>query len=114
MIADKLNRKDYFFSKEVPKLVDFAVSTVALNFSLYPHLKGLTNQKLIEQVIESTPLNLALTISAPYIHQESYWKKACEKRWKNARPDEHGWSWKQTYLEKHIQEAIGKFPVRYN
>ena len=80
MLADKLHRRDFYFSKEVPKLVDFAVSTVSLNFTMYPHLKGLTNSKRIEQVIESTPLNLALTISAPYIHQESYWKKACEKR----------------------------------
>jgi len=110
MLANKIHRKDYFVSKEVPSLVDITIDVVAKNFNLYPHLGGLKVQDSIDKIVEKTSPEWPLTITAPNIPHESYWKRACDHRYKNLRPNDHGWSWKQTYLETYLQEMLSKHP----
>lgn len=108
MIADKLHKKQYFISSEVPLLMDLAVNVVSTHFTEYPHLRSIKEPSIIDRVIDKTSVDLPIQITAPHIHHESYWKKACLSKWKNLRPDDHGWSWKQAYVETYIQELLMK------
>jgi hypothetical protein len=108
MLADKLHKNEYYISNEVPPLIDLAVDIVAENFTLYPHLNKIKQPVIIDRVIDKVSTDLPIAITAPHITHESYWKKACERTWKNLRPDFHGWSWKQAYIETYIQELLMK------
>lgn len=107
-LADRMHRGDYYKPNEVKSLTSWATDVVAAHFDMYPHLNGVTYQAVIDHIIEKTSVSLPISITAPYVHHESYWKRACESRWKNVRPEEHGWSWKQAYMETHVQELISK------
>jgi hypothetical protein len=108
MLADKLHKQQYYISNEVPSLMDIAVEVVSSNFTIYPHLSSIKQPTIIDRVIDRVSTDLPITITAPFIQHESYWKKACERKWKNLRPDYHGWSWKQAYIETYIQELLMK------
>ena len=108
MLADKIHRKQYHISNEVPSLIEISTEVVSKNFFLYPSLPGLKVQQIIDKIIEQVDTHLPITVTAPYIDHESYWKKACESRWKVVTPNDHGWSWKQTYTERHLQELLSK------
>jgi len=107
-LADRMQKGDYYKPNEVRSLMSWATEMVARNFEMYPHLAGVTFQAVVDQIIEQTAVTLPIAITAPYVHHESYWKRACESRWKNVRPEDHGWSWKQAYMETHVQELIMK------
>lgn len=107
-LADRMQKGDYYKPNEVRSLMSWATEVVARNFELYPHLTGVTYSAVVDSIIEQTSVSLPIAITAPFVHHESYWKRACESRWKNVRPEEHGWSWKQAYMETHIQELIMK------
>ena len=55
------------------------------------------------------------SLTAPHISQESYWKRACEQRWKKSQQsinlEDHGKSWKVAYLEKHIEDYLGNLEM---
>lgn len=108
MLADKIHRKQYHISNEVPSLIDISSEVVSKNFFLYPHLPGLRVQYIIDKIVEQVSTSLPITVTAPNIEHESYWKKACESRWKVITPNDHGWSWKQTYIERHLEELLNK------
>ena len=108
LLADRMRENKYYKPNEVKALSSWAIEVVARNFEMYPHLTGVTLQAVIDHIIEKTSESLPISITAPYIHHESYWKRACGIRWKNVRPEEHGWSWKQAYMETHVQELISK------
>ncbi|OMJ69894.1 hypothetical protein SteCoe_32264 [Stentor coeruleus] len=108
MLAEKMRRGQYHISDEVPSLIDISIDVVSNNFSLYPSLPGLKVQYIIDKIIDKVSENLPITITAPNIEHESYWKRSCERRWKVVTTNEHGWSWKQTYIERHMQELLSK------
>ena len=108
MLADKIYRKQYHVSNEVPSLIDISCEIVSKNFFLYPSLPGLRVQSILDKIIDQVSTSLPITVTAPNIEHESYWKKACESRWKVVTPNDHGWSWKQTYTERHLQELLNK------
>jgi Leucine Rich repeat len=108
MLADKIHRKQYHISKEVPSLIEISIEVVSKNFALYPSLPGLKVQNIIDKIIDQVSTSLPITVTGPYIDHESYWKKACESRWKVVTPNTSGWSWKQTYAERHLQELLNK------
>jgi hypothetical protein len=108
MLAEKMRRGQYYISDEVPSLIDISTEVVSKNFALYPSLPGLRVQFIIDKIIDQVSLTLPITVTAPHIEHESYWKKACETRWKVVSPNEHGWSWKQTYIERHMQDLLSK------
>lgn len=49
-------------------------------------------------------------MTAPNINSESYWKKACQFRWKDSNKsinlELHGRSWKVAYLERSMEEYL--------
>lgn len=57
------------------------------------------------------PLDLDVCVTAPNVSDESYWKRCCLSKpaWKTLEIADHGLTWKQLYLEKHLQELIEEF-----
>jgi len=64
-----------------------------------------------EQIISKTSLTLPLEVTAPHIENESYWKQVCENKFKNCRPEEHGGSYKQAFIEKYLQQRLENHKV---
>jgi hypothetical protein len=75
-----------------------------------PSLEGVP-AKLLPDVTAQLSTSIPLTISAPHIADDSYWKRAVADRpaWKCTQISDHGQTWKQTYLEKYIREVIETF-----
>jgi len=40
--------------------------------------------------------------AANNIDNESYWKEACELKWKLTRLEQHGMSWKNAFVERYL------------
>ena len=109
MLAENMRRGKYHISDEVPSLIDISIEVVASNFHRYPSLPGLRVQYIIDRIIDLVNESLEIKYTAPNIEHESYWQKACIKRWGVVVTiNNHGWSWKQTYLEKNMQELVSK------
>jgi hypothetical protein len=61
-------------------------------------------------VVEKLPKNLSLRYTAGFVDDEKYWEQAAS-RWAVNNLPAHGNSWKQLYIEKHVEEAIGTMKV---
>ena len=115
MLAKKLalskfaNQPSPFQKQEFPTLQQIALNEVAENFHLHSHLTGI-GETLRDEIISKAAKNITVTITADTIPNESYWKAACDHRWKNShrtiRIEEHGFSWKIAYMENHLEEYI--------
>lgn len=56
-----------------------------------------------------TDRNLPITITARNIEDEFYWEEKCVKELKNIKKELHGGSFKQAYIEHHIQSVLENF-----
>lgn len=73
-----------------------------------------SNNFLFVKIIEKTSKNLPITLTAPYIEEESYWKEACLQRWNKThviKLEMHGMLWKNAYLENHLKEYLENIEV---
>jgi len=88
-------------------LVDTCARVVASNFSTMPFLDRVPPRHQ-DKVIRRLPTDLDLTVAAAYVHSESYWKRCCieGKGWNDCEILKHGFSWKQTFFERNLQEAL--------
>lgn len=50
-----------------------------------------------------------MEISSAHIDNESYWRACCESSFKNCKPEDHGNSWKQAYLETYVEGVLMRF-----
>ncbi|KAA0168211.1 hypothetical protein FNF28_02629 [Cafeteria roenbergensis] len=99
---------------EIPRLTALALRAIAANFESNPRIEGLAPEYSLA-ITSSLPLDLDVGVTGPHVHDEHYWKRAAleHKHWRNCRIEDHGLSWKQLYLERHLQdslEAFGVFP----
>jgi len=46
---------------------------VAENFSMYPELQGITDEKVLNEIVKLTEPKLPITTTAKNIDQEFYW-----------------------------------------
>jgi hypothetical protein len=53
---------------------------------------------------------LPVRFTANYIDNEQYWEEAC-KRWEVVMIESHGYSYKQMFIEKNLEEAISDAKV---
>ncbi|CAE7197238.1 DRC5 [Symbiodinium sp. CCMP2592] len=56
-------------------------------------------------------LDMPLPEAALRINDENYWKRRTQAKHPNAQVEKHGMSWKQTYLEIELQEALERVPI---
>jgi len=91
-------------------LVNKCVSIIATNFVLMPVLDRVPT-RLRERVLKRLPADLDLSVGGTFIHDESYWRRRCtvEKKWKDCIIADHGYSWKQTFFERNLQDVLERF-----
>lgn len=93
-------------------LVQICLQRVAENFLTYDNLLA---QKLgrrqLEDVYAMLDLDMPLPEAATRINDENYWKRRTQSKHRNAQVEKHGMSWKQTFLELELQEALEQVPI---
>lgn len=89
-------------SHDIPSLTEIASQVVAKNFTLYPDMEGVEDETVMSNLVKQVSLELPIIVTAPNIEFEFYWEKMCKAKLKNTKIEQHGLSWKQTYLERYI------------
>mmetsp|Transcript_114887 Transcript_114887/g.245276 ORF Transcript_114887/g.245276 Transcript_114887/m.245276 type:complete len:527 (-) Transcript_114887:38-1618(-) len=94
-----------------PSLVQLCLNRVAENFLSYDNLHQTLGKKQLEDIYAMLDLNMPLPEAATRISDESYWKRRTQATHRNAQVEKHGLSWKQTYLELELQDALERLPI---
>lgn len=78
-----------FPSNEIETLQEIALKVVARNFSMYPHLGGVEEPNILNEIVKLTDTNLPITVTARNINQEFYWEQKCKEdpRMKNVKKE---------------------------
>lgn len=94
----------------IPSLLLMCLKAVSDRFCLEPKASSVP-RKFFPEVMARLPLDLDVCVTAPNVSDENYWKRCCLSKpaWKTLEIADHGLTWKQLYLEKHLQELIEEF-----
>lgn len=97
-------------STAIPSLLLLCLKVVSDRFCLEPKATNVP-RKFFPEVMARLPLDLDVCVSAPNVSDENYWKRCCMSKpeWKNLEISDHGLTWKQLFLEKHLQELLEDF-----
>lgn len=60
----------------------------------------------IKQVVKLADITLPITVTARNVDFEFYWEDKCKKQLKNCKREDHGLSYKQAFIERHIQKLL--------
>lgn len=96
-----------------PSLVQLCLRRVASNFLGYHNLSQKLGKKQLEDVYAMLDLNMPLPEAATRISDENYWKRRTQAQHRNAQVEKHGMSWKQTFLELELQDALQRVTIDY-
>ncbi|TYZ58549.1 hypothetical protein PybrP1_001246 [[Pythium] brassicae (nom. inval.)] len=96
--------------QRIPTLLLLCLKTVADRFRADPKAQNVP-RKFFPDVMARLPLDLDVCVSAPTVSDENYWKRCCMSKlaWRNLQIEAHGLTWKQLYLEKHLQDVLEDF-----
>mmetsp|Transcript_69935 Transcript_69935/g.138501 ORF Transcript_69935/g.138501 Transcript_69935/m.138501 type:complete len:565 (+) Transcript_69935:15-1709(+) len=96
-----------------PSLVQVCLKRVAQNFLTFDNavLQQKLNRKQFEDVYAMLDLDMSLPHAATRIGDENYWKRRTQRKYRNAQVEKHGMSWKQTFLELELQDALERVPI---
>ena len=85
-----------FPSNQIETLTEIALKVVAQNFAMYPHLAGIEDPTILDQIVHQTSRKLPITVTARNINQEFYWEDKCKEDplMKNIKKEQHGNSYK--------------------
>jgi hypothetical protein len=90
----------------VPALRDLCVRAVAEGFPAAPTFGSLRARE-VSAVVRELSLDLPFHVALPLISDEDYWRRRAAARWRGSLVvASHGQSWKQLYVERHLQEAL--------
>ncbi|KAF1782886.1 Leucine-rich repeat domain, L domain-like [Phytophthora cactorum] len=97
-------------STTIPSLLLMCLKIISDRFRLQPKAQNVPRQFLPE-VMARLPLDLDACVTAPNVTDENYWKRCClsKAQWKNIQIADHGLTWKQLFLEKHLQDLLEDF-----
>ena len=90
-----------FPSPDIETLVEMSLKVVAQNFDMYPELEGIDDQNVRQSITKLIDPELPITVTARNVDYEFYWEKKC-KQLSNCKKEDHGGSYKQAYIERHI------------
>lgn len=94
----------------IPSLVVMCLKLISDQFRQDPKIHNVP-RKFLPDVMARLPLDMDVCVSAPNLTDENYWKRCCMSKsaWKNLQINEHGLTWKQLFLEKHLQDLLEGF-----
>ena len=102
--------EEAFPSKDIETLVEMAIKVVAANFERYPELEGVKDDdegtKVKREIVKLADRTLPVTVTGRNVDFEFYWEDKCKYHLKNCRKEDHGLSYKQAYIERHIQKLL--------
>ncbi len=58
------------------------------------------------QIVKLADKTLPITVTARNIDFEFYWEEKSKKQLKNCKREDHGCSYKQAYIERHLQSLL--------
>ena len=69
--------------------------------------------KFATAITSQLSADLDVTVTAPFVNDENYWKRVCTegRKWTNCLISEHGMSWKQLFFERLVPELVESFGV---
>lgn len=87
---------------------------MAKNFHVFPELDGVDDDTITKHIVKLTDRHLPITITARNIDYEFYWEDKClrnpnEPDLKNVKTEQHGGSFKQAYIECHLQKVLENY-----
>ncbi len=82
-----------FPSSDIETLVEMSLKVVAQNYYLYPELKGIKDENVLQSIIKLIRTDYDITITARNVNYEFYWEKKC-KALTNCKKEDHGGSFK--------------------
>jgi hypothetical protein len=94
--------EEAFPSKDIETLVEMAIKVVAANFERYPELDGVTDAMVQQSIVKLADRTLPITTTGRNVEFEFYWEDKCTHQLKNCRKEDHGLSYKQAFVERHI------------
>ena len=59
-----------------------------------------------EEIVKLADRSHPITITGRNVDHEFYWEDKCKNQLKNCRKEDHGLSYKQAYIERHIQQIL--------
>jgi len=87
-----------------------AIKVVAENFDRYPELEGIKDNdegnRVKKEIVKLADRTLPVTVTGRNVDFEFYWEDKCKNHLKNCRKEDHGLSYKQAYVERHIQKLL--------
>jgi len=92
-------------------LVQICLQRITENFLQYDNLTAKLGRKQLEDIYAMLDLDMPLPEAALRISDENYWKRRTQAKHPNAQVERHGLSWKQTYLELELQQALERVPI---
>uniref|UniRef100_K3WV20 Uncharacterized protein n=1 Tax=Globisporangium ultimum (strain ATCC 200006 / CBS 805.95 / DAOM BR144) TaxID=431595 RepID=K3WV20_GLOUD len=94
----------------IPSLLLMCLKVISDRFRLESKVHSVP-RKFLPDVMARLPLDLNVCVSAPNVSDENYWKRCCMSKlaWKNLQIEDHGLTWKQLFLEKHLQDLLEDF-----
>lgn len=98
--------EDAFPSKDIETLVEMAIKVVAANFKRYPELEGVNDVQIQQEIVKLADRSLPVTTTGRNVDFEFYWEDKCKHQLKNCRKEDHGLSYKQAFIERHIQKLL--------
>ncbi|GMH56970.1 hypothetical protein TL16_g02262 [Triparma laevis f. inornata] len=86
------------------------IKVIVSNFDKNPSHSGIPASH-VREITSRLPINLDPKKSAVYVHDESYWKRACLQSLSPSECQivEHGLTWKQLFFENHLQKRLEGF-----
>ena len=95
-----------FPSNDIETLVEMAIKVVAANFKRYPELEGVNDTHVQQEIVKLADRYLPVTTTGRNVDFEFYWEDKCKTQLKNCRKEDHGLSYKQAFIERHIQKLL--------
>jgi hypothetical protein len=87
-----------------------AIKVVAENFERYPELEGIKDNeegtRVKKEIVKLADRTLPITTTGRNVDFEFYWEDKCRNQLKNCRKEDHGLSYKQAFIERHIQKLL--------
>jgi len=90
------------------------IKVLVANFESSPTHDGRVESKHLLEITSRLPIDLDPKQSAVFVHDESYWKRACLDPNSSLTPSEcqiveHGMTWKQLFFEHHLKRRLELF-----
>ena len=95
-----------FPSNDIETLVEMAIKVVAANYKRYPELDGVNDTHVQQEIVKLADRSLPVTTTGRNVDFEFYWEDKCKTQLKNCRKEDHGLSYKQAFIERHIQKLL--------